>query len=347
MTLRRKKLLQAVLAAALLILAGQWIADSTRIKYWRPDDPRARVELYTYQRARLRADILFLGSSRTRFGVVSSALERQLRNAEIEASVFNLGRTRATSLQAAIILRDMIGSNGCPEMIVLEISASALNASTDQTDFVSNYASFSDLPLLTPDLLSLAGADAFLSSRLGGLLAIYYQATRQAGSPWHPSRLAKDKPVNRGYVRRFHRPAQRFVLERFLHDFEIGGAPVRGLETVTRLASNCGSRLLLLRFPTILPLGKARLRDIEGEFEDYIQAFSQRSEIPLYEIGPADAGLEYKHFQDFIHLNQAGARRFTAFLAEQIIGPELRAARSSAPQNRSPSTSPTPPPMGY
>ena len=343
MTPGRKKLLQVCLTAALVALAGQWIADSMRIKYWPRDDWSEAINVYAYQQSRLRADILFLGSSLTRSGIVPQTLRRQLKDAAIEASVFNLGRRSANSLHAAVILRDMIGSNGCPEMIVLEVSARSLNANNDQTDFISDYASFRDLPIMAPELLSLAGADAFLSSRLRGLLALYYraaelrkdwqeeltQALRRAGGSWNPRRPDR-RERNDGRRQRFER-VRRHAIDRLLEHVEIGGAGSRGLESVARLAADCESRLLLLRLPTILPLDAKEQIPVESPFEDYIRAFSRRSSIALYEIDPIDVGLDYEHYIDFVHLNWTGATRFTTFLAEEVIGPELRAARAAHP----------------
>ena len=343
MALRRKKLLYTGLTTLLILLAANGAAGLLRIKYWRPGDERWQFNLYVYQRARLQSDVLFLGSSITRYDVVSRALERQLADDATEASVFNLGHAASTSLESAIILRDLIASNGCPEMVALEVSAAGLNASIDQTAFISDYASFDDLPLLAPDLLSLAGADAFLASRLGGLVSFYYHTTkpptgravksilRRAGSRWHPQRHPRrrkhDKRMDRSRLDAELWPVLQFRLTHFLHDFEVGGASARGLEAVVRMASECESRLLLLRFPTLLVGDTEELTRIESEFEDYIQAVSWRNGLPIYEIDPDSVGLAPEHYRDFVHLNHAGAMRFTAFLAEEVIGPELRAVR--------------------
>ena len=334
MKLRRRKLLLTGLAALAIVVAADGLASALRVEYWRPDERFWRVNVYAYQRARLASDVLVVGSSRILFGVSAVRLERELAAAPGSPSVYNLGQAFGNALKNVVILRDVLRSNGCPQIVLLEVSPSLVNGGLEQRRFIAEFATLADLPLLAPELRSKAQLDAYLTSLLAGPVALYYHwtdpptpamvegALERQGSRWGERPPQRLKRLGDELVRQRGDQARQALLERFLADFTISGVPARALDEIAGMVEGCGTRLLLVRLPSLVPSAH-EIEAIDRSFQDYVSDFSRRTGIPYYDVRAADVGLRPEHFHDFSHLNHAGAERLSRYLAREILLPEL------------------------
>ena len=338
MRLRRAKLLRTALAACLIVVAANAVVRTLEVKYWRPDERLWRANTYAFQRSGFDADLLVVGSSRILFGVNAVGLEEELAALPDAPSVFNIGQAAGNAFKNLVVLRDVFRSNGCPETVLLEMSPGLVNGAQEQRRFIQEYATLRDLPLLAPELDSARRLDAFLTSGLGGPIALWYhwvdpppdemieRALERQGGRWGRHPPARSRRLDGETIRRRGDDVRDRRLERFLSGYTVEGVPARALEAIVELVAACDARLILVRLPSFIPSSPETER-IELVFRAYVDEFARRTGTPFHDIRLASVGLRPEHYNDFAHLNHDGAALLTSYLAREILLPALRRPR--------------------
>ena len=314
-----------------LLLGATLFADVLGIGYWRPHENLWRLNVYTLQRSGERPRVLLLGSSQLQYAVNVPELEAELGS----VSAHNVGWAYGNGLRSAVILRSLVRSNGCPELIVAEVSPSLVNGAVGAQGFIANFVRLGDASLLGRELLTLRGLDAYLDGSFSGPLSLYFHrfeppptdvvdmVAARGGGRWGTEPAVDDDSIDPIRARRLRRAAERGGMRRYLDHFTLEGLPSRGYERVARIASECDSRLTLLRIPNLVPRHSRRMVDIERRFEQWVQDFAGSRGLSFHDPRAEDVGLGVEHFYDFTHLNQEGSRRFARYLASRVVGPIL------------------------
>jgi hypothetical protein len=335
MRFRRRELVVilvwAVALAALLNLA----MDAWRLKYYQPRSSRWSLNAYALQQSGTRPDILFLGTSRTLLGInanlVLDTLDRAGHNG---VSVFNVAQPASGVVTSRILLRDLIRSNGCPGVVVLEVSPASLNQNGDWWPNVSDYATVLDVPDILPSVTTLEHLDFLLSSALRGGLRLYdrlatppessaidrqlaTRGSRRSALTWRPEEIGAGPPGRS--LRRVVRVHRRNLWR----DMDIGGSTERALHDIAVLAEGCSARLVLIDLPMILPYSSRDEQLVIRPYLEAIHEFAASRGAVFFDANAGETAIEPGHFGDPLHLNLGGSIVFSERLAREVLLPVL------------------------
>lgn len=316
--------------------AAQWLG----LGYWQPFVNNQAQKIYVYQRDGLSPDVLFLGTSKVNRAVIQAVVGADQSNS------FCLGQMGVSAQTQAIVLRDVLESNGCPRLVVLEVTPGMLNANHGGfTDVLRHYASPGDLVRAVPRLRSAAQWRAAGQGAFRGLTSLYLRSwcvlfrgglqrqldsiRRLRGGHYGPmvtrglEGLDKMRPAEqRDLLRRMSDKGRR----RFMHRFAIGGAAAEGLEEIIRLARNRGVGLALFNPPVTPEYRRALYQPGEyARFLEYVERIARREGIPFLDLDDGRLGLTSADFFDFGHLNAAGAEKASHCLVRDLLVPALAA----------------------
>jgi len=325
----------------LTVSAAHWLG----LGYWQPFINNQALKIYLYQRDRITPDILFLGTSKTNRAVIPTLVEAELGGAGKETvTAFCLGQRGISAHTQAIVLRDVLETNGSPRLVVLEVTPGALNANhSGFRDVLRFYASPGDLARAVPRLRTAAEWRAAGRGAFRGMTSLNLYAwcrllrggqERQLASmgrlkggrygavpPGDMQRLSDMPAEEREALFRSMRDRGRRL---FMRDYKIGGLAAKGLEEITCLASRRGIGLALFNPPVTPEYRRAIYRPDEYErYMVYLEQLVRREGIPFLDLDDGQLCLTAADFHDFGHLNVAGARKASRRLARDLVGPAL------------------------
>jgi hypothetical protein len=333
--LRRKKLVAVLaytLAMASLLNAA---ADAWRLKYYRPKAPRSNMNAYVFQQSGQPVDILFLGSSRSRQGINTNLVMDVLQEAGHEGvSAFNVAQPALGTVTAQIMLGDLIRSNGCPGIVVLEVSPSSLNQNGDWWPAVGDYASVRHAPVVLQSVTNFERLDFLLVSALRGGMRFYDRLARSPGPQMAARTLAtrgslhgdlagRPGPVEQGPGNRSIRMARNLYRRKFWRNLDIGGSTTAALRRCAVLAEGCRARLVLVRMPTLIGSNPEDREGGDLPFLGAIGEFEASHDVVFLDAHATDIGIQRDHFRDPVHLNLGGSIVFGEYLAREVLLPLL------------------------
>ena len=356
MTHRRRWALRV--AGFLLVLvvadaAARWL----RIGYWTPFENDRGLAVYIYQRQRSAADILFLGTSRINTAIIPAIVERDLlATLGRPYTTFVLGQPGSSALTSWLVLRNVVASNGSPQVVVLELSPGALNAHhRDTPHALSSYASLPDLLWATPKLRSwsdLVGASdgafrGLTSATLFTLRSTYRQSVEpklrtldgQQGAqyapapPWRHRRLSDLSDPQR---RKLLDDAVRWARHQYVASYQIGGAPEAAFRAICRLARDRGFPLIVVDPPVAEDYrDRATTLEERRQFRSYLDRAVRDSRVLLPELDVESLALTDADLLNLTHLHPEGAARYSRLLAQAALVPALAASPGESPESAS------------
>lgn len=332
--IRRPKLILTFLFCLAIAALGNATSDLARIKYHWPREGKRALSAFAFQQSREQTDVLILGSSHSIRGINAVLLSDLLRSQGIDrAQSFNVGQQAGRSVRNAALLRDLVASNGCPGVVIFEVSPGSLNRNGPWAERLDDYASLEDLPIVRGDLRDVDVRDPYLASSLRGYLrwidwfaqppeeALVVGAMERQGGRWLKPPLRN--PPSTGPARKRIARNQRIFRHRFWRDLALAGAPVRALEEAVRISQSCGSEILLLRMPTLLWGDQRDVDAYDVPFLEFMDDFVATHDVPFLNITNESISLEARHFEDPGHLNYYGAEIVTTHLAREVLPPLL------------------------
>lgn len=321
-----------------LLLLTQFAARWLGLGYWQPVVNNQALKMYLYQLDGLAPDILFLGTSKVNRAVIPAVVE------EGQGSVFCLGQ-RGMGLQAqAIVLRDVLRTNGRPRLVVLEITPAMLNANHGGfRDVLRFYASPSDLVRAVPRLRTPAAWRAAGQGVFRGMTSLYLRAwsrilhggqERQLASirrlkggrydPVPPEGMQRLSDLTVGEQQDLLGKIREEGRRSYMRHYEIGGMATEGLEQIIRLTRRQGIGLVLFNPPVTRAYRRAMYRPDEyARYLRYVEEISRREGIPFHDLDDGRLQLTPADFHDFGHLNAAGAEKVSRYMARDLLGPAL------------------------
>lgn len=348
----RRSFLIVAATSALVVLLGNPLAEWLGLAHWsRRDDERKLTHL---ARSGLAAEVLLLGSSRMKFGVTPVELEDRLSRAVGRpVRVFNAAQAATGVMEASWFLGDVVRSNGCPRLVVVDVNAEGLNAASARIE--------ESLRLYLPPRewgRSLTGLDgpsrveAFLTGLATGYRHLLHAvdeppsaagarrearevlacrggvvgpdgrpcvATGGAGGPTDRrmgSTLAQETALSRRRMTRWYEQrARRFHR---LGEFEPGGLPEKGLDRLVELGAHCAADLVLITLPTLYPWAEWGLDGALATTSERARRAAAAAGGLYLDYSPLVEELAPRDFYDPGHLSASGARHVTRDLAARV-----------------------------
>jgi hypothetical protein len=328
-----------VLAVAVMLLAMlNHVAGKYEFAHWQPDFHNDAVNIYAYQHAEINYDVLFIGSSRIKQGILSPTVERELRELSgDEMRVFNLGQRGSHVLTNYFVLRDALGEDKRPRVVVVELSVAMLNSrSRDKESALKYYASQGDLLRLLPSFRNAREASAGLFGAFRGLNSCLNMLFKSPRRPDRERLLAEIlangggrlyKPDENPYLTVASRSEEKLKAMRNkpnyrrnrLRDYRIEGPSDWAMKRMVALSKQRGFDLIFVNAPVT--------DEFMGIFEngeyvaymDYMERFSRESGIEFYDLNADEVGLTRHDFSNLDHLNRGGAEKLSRYLPERIL----------------------------
>lgn len=329
--------------------ASHWL----RIGYWTPFANDRALAIYVYQRQRVPADILFLGSSKINAAVIPAVIESEL-SATLGRPVtaFCLGQPGTSAFTSWQVLRDVVASNGSPKVVVLELSAASLNANHGHIPRdLSSYCSLGDLVeaapwINSPERLVAATGGAFrglTTCALSATRGFYWESVRpraealatKHGAQFGPRRRQQRRlsDLTEKQQQQLTRDALSWGRHEYMDRYEIGGAPEAAFRSICRLTRERRIPLVVLDPPVADRYGRRIATPNESrEFQRYLDRAAQTCSFERVELDPAELGLTDADFLNLTHLNWEGAATVSRHLARTVL-PGLLAPAARAPNH--------------
>ncbi len=313
-----------LLVIVLSDVGSRWL----RISYWTPFANDRALAIHVYQRQRVPADILFLGTSKINTAVIPAVIESELaEKLGRPVTAFCLGQPGTSTFTSWQVLRDVVASNGSPRVVVLELSPASLNANHGHIPRdLRSYCSLGDLIEATPWIDSWQRLVAASGGAFRGLSTCTLFATRTLY--WDSvqpriEKLARKHGAQFGPRQRQQRrlsdltdeQQQQLVLgavawgrHEYMDRYEIGGAPEAAFRSICRLTRDRGIPLVVLDPPVADRYGRRIATPEESrEFQSYLDHVAKTCAFESVELDPASLGLSDADFLDLTHLNWDGA----------------------------------------
>jgi hypothetical protein len=318
----------AALAVAFILNAAICLLPENGYQRWQLQDPDGRLR-WIYERIHFDPtpiDVAILGPSRAQLGFSAATVEQDLAQRAKHANVVNFALPGSgRDVQWAIV--DELFKAKSPKVIVLEVDeqpypfghfffkyvAPAEAIAFPPTPFLHNY--LYNLAYLPIRKLKLFGAN--LSPDLFGLSKQFdpehYARNRTDFSTSFPGEFGKlvdmEHPVPRETLRAEPRePAPRTLVARALTRIN-GGEDHLFIEKIAREAKAHGAQLVFVHLPMFE--GPKGVSD-----EDFLKQFG-----PVLNYG--DLAPHDELFENWSHLNHAGAMNASSRLADAIAGLDL------------------------
>jgi hypothetical protein len=319
--------LAAALAVALILSAAACLLPENNYQRWRLADPEGRLR-WIYERIHFDPkpiDIAIVGPSRAQLGLSAAAIEQDLAKRGKQANVVNFALPGAgRDIQWAIL--DELFKAKSPKVVVLEVEeepypfghfffksvAPAEAIVFPPSPFLHNY--LYNLAYLPIRKLKLFGANLFPD--LFGLSKQFDpEHYAQNRTDYSTSFMAEGKlvdmehPLSRAALLAEPRePVPRTLVARALTQLN-GGEDHLFTQKIAREAKALGAQLVFVHLPMFD--GPQTVSD-----EDFLKQFG-----PLLNYG--DLAPRDELFENWSHLNRAGAMNASARLADAIAGLDL------------------------
>jgi len=311
--MHRSKLAWVLLFALAGLLVANTLSDWLRIDLYRPRSGAWNPYVFSYQQSDLTADIIFLGDSTVRWGIRTDLVETLLAARGLKhVRAVSAALPSSTVVRDATLLRELISSNGCPGIVVVEVCPRSLSRNSQWWLLLEDYVSLPDVPLILPAVRTPKQLDALLSAPLGGLTRLYDYTFH----PPSPTFLAERQ------TRWYTEPRWRRRRRRNLPQprYQLGGITERSLDQIGRLAVRCDADLLLVRMPIRRLVDGRPLAPANTYLERDVRIFAAESGATFVNYLQIDLPLSVDHFRDDVHLRRAGAALVSAHLVETVLG---------------------------
>ena len=316
-----------LLCVAAVILGFEFVSRLTPEEYLVPGNSRQGEIAFMKHDVLSRFEapqIILLGSSRIRRAVVPKLLDEKLdlpRN-----STVNLGLASGRIFEALFLYEANREKLGAAKLVVLNIDEWQLSSGWHLGSLYEMHAPWRERLEFSGNLRSRLVLDGLftlrhklrllpsaLSHRFGhksDRLQLSIDANNQVLPPLRKSREIDDMA--------------RYITEMdaFYSNFEISPVMQNHIEQLSIQIAAAGGKLVLMQLPNRAMYQKEVDRFKKDEYTQHIKALTElanRLGLPLFIYNqPSECGLNDANFEDYGHMNPAGAQIFTRFLAELI-----------------------------
>jgi hypothetical protein len=337
--LARLKLTRALLFSAALVVIANVISSVFEIHYWQPSNTDA-MYIFAYQHVDEPYDVLIIGSSHVKKGVLAQTVEEELSElAGRPVRAFNLGQRGAHILTNYAVFRDMLNHAKRPRVVVVELSPASINFNNkDKQMSLKHYCSQGDILRLLP---SFRTTDEFKASLFGlfrGVTTLIDFVVRPPRLPEHAQLLEQvlaqggghlykpEKDPFASYASRSQKEQERRIKRRGwatkrrrLVNYRIDGPSDRIVRRMVALSKEKEVPLVFIDLPVTREF---RGFYNEGEYETflkYAENLHVSRGVEFHNLTREYLLLPDNDFADLDHLNKRGAEKLSRHLAVNIL----------------------------
>ena len=314
----------ALLAAAATLALLDWVVFDTPVVA-----PRLRVGGQGLPREKLLmapryrdARVLYLGDSRILVGVDPTVVSEACGCGPGYNGAFAAADPRLTRIMAGQLLRTL-----SPEVVVIGVSQWELS---DEANILLYRPALELVPpwQLAELDITLDDREERIDATVSAVWRLYryrreVRATLDPSGPELPSSGELRNESRRGFYvnsapRRHRERGLDERQQRWFTDFSVEGRRTEALRGLLADLRGRGVRVVLVA-PPLHRAFHARVRREVQAFRAAVEQLAAESGATFLDLtAPERSGLTNAHFQDFVHLDEAGATRFSRFLGEAI-----------------------------
>jgi hypothetical protein len=343
-TLLVNKFLGTLIWCLLCLVASSSLSHALGLSFWQPDNPFL-LNLYFFQNASEHPDVVFLGSSRARFGIKPEIVEDEVfRQTGRRIRSFNLAQLWGGVRTNHLVIRDILTGDRRPDLIVLELFPMALdsNSALANNVFYQYFAGQRDIVfsrdrslflgpvgpraqgfvrdasnllwLLTENPLQSQYREHMVTiAGRQGFLPLPVQNETEQMSRSDQERMDRMQKMNISYI--------AWVAEQASYSIE--GIADRTFRDIISLCNERGIRLVVVN----MPIHPAKLKVFHYEQYlrciDYLTYTCRDAKIRFVNLQDSDIPLDENDFWDRTHLNRIGAGTVSEHIGRNVVAPEV------------------------
>jgi len=246
------------------------------------------------------ADVLILGSSRAQHHYVSVILEDSLG-----MSVYNAGIDGAEGIQVQLPLLQIILERYTPRMVVLEVSEGDFNSTNKTNNIVS---------LLAPYYGLSEAADTIFAHYGKSIPYEISHLYRYTSNSWN-NVIGVIKSIPRDFSAKGYDPIDNIIANTDLKgQLAVSQENLEKLDMLQSFINVCKDRGI-----TLVLCNSPKYLKVDSNYFVYLSEIAKRNQIPYLDYHTA--GLFWNNpelFSDDSHLNDTGAKMFTAIVAHYL-----------------------------
>jgi len=306
-------------------------------------------------------DVVIVGSSRARRGVLAPLLREALEKRGLPSSVKNFSLNAAQAEELELVVRQLVEAQPRPKLLVWAITARELE---ERERRPSSYVRYLARPThwVSARREGRAGVDGYLPEAIRNeaarwsyvarsrfavrhllsgrgteddedqvveSLAGAFVPTSAAPTPMQgamPSSALSSKrnasrKVSSARIKKYLGDA--YTQRNWPHNYQ-----AEHLESAVREARRLGVPVLLVEIPVSDQLEKQMPRGTQKKFRRYLAEVGRRHQVPFVPVQDLAASFEPRDFLEYSHLNYRGSVKYTEALAPLVIqGLEAQAKR--------------------
>lgn len=271
------------------------------------------------------ASVVFVGSSMVNAGFNATIATPELG---FDRPAFNAALNGSDLRATSIWTRKVVAPRLRPDIVVVGFNSGELNDHWNEPDSLYSRLIESPYGKRAAERGVLAEIDAWLIDR--SALVRHRSVLRKPMDAFKRERVQRAQGVDRlGRLRALdtfqqwpYSPGlskQLGVWDKVFRNYRPGGAQFEALDLLVRDLTEKGIKVVLIRMPVtkdVLPLYPAGIADRE-RFNTVLASFVSTHPVTFID-GEARIGYDTKLFVDPLHLNAAGERDFTTFVAGKL-----------------------------
>jgi len=279
--------------------------------------------MYSFLTSRAGADMVFVGSSRTRYGIRPAYFRKKLSEAGYDdVRVFNLGMNSTEITSHYFIIRDYLKGARHPDTLFLEVGPRSFNVnSLRKLDAWKYFANLSDIPDLLPRCRYMEDIQAVFSIFYRGFVvaadSTRVEAVKRFVAGYRATHDGEEaliayKVISRGKSwDRVVKGMTRTLHSKVFNDYQISDEISESLSSIIETCRQRRIKLVLLRFPVSDTYMEIVGKDIESTFNSYLDSILANHDVPYIDISKSGWANERRYFWDPQHPTLKGARRIT------------------------------------
>jgi hypothetical protein len=327
------------------------LSNILKLSYWEPDKADT-LGIYQFQNSPEQPDIVIVGSSRARFGLLPEPMAQEvMATTDTDVDIFNLGQDTGGMRISYAILKNVLRGEKRPRLVLLEIRVWDLNSNSSGVNnaYFKYYANQRDILRSLDKSIFFGGlgprAQGFLRS-ISNLLWLAQKNPWQAQYQEKLDLLQENSGAELRYVgssiaemsekKRKRFTSLRFhMLEDLMERFQIKGPAEHAFKDFIALCRRRNIKLILLTMPLHPDDPELNYYRAEHlEFIEYVSEICAREDIRFLNLQEEGPPLGDEHFGDYDHLNVTGAEIVSTYVSKRILVPEV--TRWSSPGEKSP-----------
>lgn len=354
-----RRVLALGLWMGLWLVAAHLVVEALGLRFVQAEGNPSIATLAAFAERPERLDVVFVGSSRIRADVSISAFET-LASEQLGREVrgFNLGVHAGGTVDAWVVVRDLLLAGEPPALIVLGIGARALNDNNPRyTRTIERVLGPRDLfgpagprvdrwPELAAGIRTAFRApETLLWAVTPGAREVVAAGRDLRGSEWTPPEVAwrgalppaaedlealVGPAAARAHIEELERRTRgrtHIAREVLLEDYAPEGRPSRALRELGALCRARGVDLVVWNLPVSRPFQAGAYANGEDErFLTTLTALCRDEGIELQDLSGEPFRLPDPFFHDGDHLGPIGADAFTRMVTAELLVPRLRRA---------------------